>query len=82
MQWNICVVGAGKIGQAIATFLKTSPNYQVTLADHDLNALSAVADLGVPTRQIDAKDPVDLAKGLQGFDAVISAAPFFLTPIT
>lgn len=81
MQWNICVVGAGKIGQAIATFLKTSPNYQVTLADHDLNALSAVADLGVPTRQIDAKDPVDLAKGLQGFDAVISAAPFFLTPM-
>ena len=45
MQWNICVVGAGKIGQAIATFLKTSANYQVTLADHDLNALSAFAYL-------------------------------------
>ena len=80
MQWNICVVGAGKIGQMIATLLKMSPNYAVTLADYDLSALAAVAALGVPTRQIDAKDPVDLARGLAGFDAVISAAPFFLTP--
>jgi saccharopine dehydrogenase-like NADP-dependent oxidoreductase len=80
MNWNICVVGAGKIGQMIATLLKTSPNYSVTVADHDLSALGAVNKLGVATKQIDAKDEAGLAAGLTGYDAVISAAPFFLTP--
>ncbi|MDA7966637.1 saccharopine dehydrogenase C-terminal domain-containing protein [Ruegeria sp.] len=80
MNWNICVVGAGKIGQMIATLLKSSTHYSVTVADHDLTALAAFKKLGIPTRQIDASDAGDLEKGLAGFDAVISAAPFFLTP--
>ncbi|KIC40341.1 saccharopine dehydrogenase [Ruegeria sp. ANG-R] len=80
MSWNICVIGAGKIGQMIATLLKTSAHYSVTVADHDLTALSAFKKRGIATRQIDARDGRDLEKGLTGFDAVISAAPFFLTP--
>ncbi|MTI01493.1 saccharopine dehydrogenase family protein [Roseibium sp. RKSG952] len=80
MGWNVCIVGAGKIGQMIATLLKGSPHYSVTVADHDLNALSALNKLGIATRQIDAGDEQALAKGLEEFDAVISAAPFFLTP--
>ena len=80
MSWTVCVVGAGKIGQMIATLLKGSPNYSVTVTDHDLKALGEVAKLGVATKQIDAKDTEGLAEGLDGFDAVISAAPFFLTP--
>ncbi|WP_406646417.1 saccharopine dehydrogenase NADP-binding domain-containing protein [Aliisedimentitalea scapharcae] len=80
MHWNICVVGAGKIGQMIATLLKTSSNYSVTVADHDLAALGAINKLGIATKQIDAKDEAGLAEGLKGFDAVVSAAPFFLTP--
>ncbi len=80
MNWNICVVGAGKIGQMIATLLKNSQNYSVTVADHDLSALSVLNKMGVPTKQIDAGDEAGLAAGLKGFDAVISAAPFFLTP--
>ncbi len=81
MSWDVCVVGAGKIGQMIATLLKGSPNYDVTVADHDLKALGEVARLGVATKQIDAKDADNVATGLDGFDAVISAAPFYLTPI-
>ncbi len=80
MSWNICVVGAGKIGQMIAALLKKSHNYTVTVADHDLTALSALNRQGTTTRQIDAGDQAGLAQGLAGFDAVISAAPFFLTP--
>ncbi len=80
MSWNICVVGAGKIGQMIASLLKTSAHYSVTVADHDLAALSAFKKRGISTRQIDASDSASLEKGLGGFDAVISAAPFFLTP--
>ncbi|NOD92492.1 saccharopine dehydrogenase family protein [Ruegeria sp. HKCCD4884] len=80
MSWNVCIVGAGKIGQMIATLLKVSPNYTVSVADHDLKSLAEVVKLGVPTKQVDASDTHSLAAGLNGFDAVISAAPFFLTP--
>ncbi len=80
MSWNICVVGAGKIGQMIATMLKTSAHYSVTVADHDLSALAVFKQRGIATRQIDARDNANLEQGLRGFDAVISAAPFFLTP--
>lgn len=81
MNWNVCVVGAGKIGRMIAALLKTSAHYSVTVADHDLSALADLKALGVATRQIDATDVIALSKGLNGFDAVISAAPFFLTPV-
>ena len=77
MSWNVCVVGAGKIGQMIATLLKGSPNYSVTVADHDLKALGDISKMGIGTRQIDANDADGLARELTGFDAVISAAPFF-----
>lgn len=80
MRWNICVVGAGKIGQMIATLLKRSTNYSVTVADRDLAALSQLYEMGIPTKQIDAENTEGLARSLNGFDAVISAAPFFLTP--
>ncbi|WP_170761205.1 saccharopine dehydrogenase family protein [Ruegeria lacuscaerulensis] len=80
MSWNICVIGAGKIGQMIATLLQSSSNYSVTVADRDLAALSGLNRQGISTRQIDVDDEKQLTKGLIGFDAVISAAPFFLTP--
>ncbi|WP_050605484.1 saccharopine dehydrogenase family protein [Ruegeria sp. 6PALISEP08] len=80
MSWNVCIVGAGKIGQMIATLLKASPNYTVSVADHDLKSLSEIAKMGISTKQIDASDARKLAENLKGFNAVISAAPFFLTP--
>lgn len=80
MSWNVCVVGAGKIGQMISALLRGSPNYRVTVADQDLKALGDIARMGVATRQIDATDTGGMAQALTGFDAVVSAAPFFLTP--
>lgn len=79
--WNVCVIGAGKIGQTIAAFLSASPNYKVTVADRDISALKAVSKSGIAVSQIDVKDKQALVKALDGFDALISAAPFFLTPI-
>lgn len=78
--WNVCIIGGGKIGQTIAAFLAESPNYSVTVADQNLEALKAIDQSGVAITQIDAADAGAVAKTLQGFDAVISAAPFFLTP--
>ncbi len=78
--WNVCIVGAGKIGRMIAEFLHRSPNYTVTLADADLGNLTRAQKMGFNVMQADAGDAEALAVSLQGFDAVVSAAPFFLTP--
>lgn len=78
--WNTCIIGGGKIGQTIAAFLANSPNYSVTVADQNLEALKAIDQPNVAIAQIDASDADAVAKTLKGFDAVISAAPFFLTP--
>ncbi len=78
--WNICIIGAGKIGTTIAALLGASPNYRVTLADQNAEALRAPAAEGLRTLQVAADDMAALTPALKGFDAVISAAPFFLTP--
>ncbi len=80
MQWNVCVVGGGTIGRMIATLLEKSKSYAVTVADHDLACLATFRNSGIPTRQIDATDVEGLSESLAGFHAVISAAPYFLTP--
>ena len=78
--WTVCIVGAGKIGRMIAEFLHRSPNYSVTLADADLANLTKAQKAGYNVQQVDASDQAALARALAGFDAVVSAAPFFLTP--
>ena len=78
--WNTCIIGGGKIGQTIAALLAESPNYTVTVADQNLEALKALNLPNVAITQLDASDTDAVAKTLKGFDAVISAAPFFLTP--
>lgn len=78
--WSVCIVGAGKIGRMIAEFLHRSPNYSVTLADADLASLTKAQRAGYSVKQADAGDSAALAQALAGFDAVVSAAPFFLTP--
>jgi saccharopine dehydrogenase-like NADP-dependent oxidoreductase len=79
--WNICIIGAGKIGSTIATLLAASPHYKVTLADQHAEALQKAGAEGLATMQIAVDDPAALTPRLTGFDAVISAAPFFLTPV-
>ena len=78
--WKICIIGGGKIGQTIAAFLAESANYSVTVADQNLEALKVIDQPNVAITQVDAADADAVAKVLNGFDAVISAAPFFLTP--
>ena len=79
-QWNVTVIGAGKIGQMIATLLQGSKNYNVTVADRDLAGLARLQKAGIQVEQVDVTDAAALTEHLKGSDAVISAAPFFLTP--
>ncbi len=79
--WNITIIGAGKIGRMIAALLNNSGDYRVTIADQNERALKAAARGGVKALKLDVSDEEALVKALNGEQAVLSAAPFFLTPV-
>ena len=70
----ILLLGAGKIGFAIALMLERSGDYTVLVADQDPARLGAVAELGCETRQISDDD--SLARCIEGRYAVVNALPF------
>jgi saccharopine dehydrogenase-like NADP-dependent oxidoreductase len=85
MRHPILVVGAGKIGQVVADLLASSDDYAVTLADRDAAALDALAGAApsgwaVERLALDIADAAALQQALEGRFAVLSAAPFHLTP--
>lgn len=78
---QITVVGAGKIGATIASFLHGTGDYRVTLLDRDAAHLQSL-DLASEI----VRKPVDIASELTAGDlrgqfAVLSAAPFHLTRV-
>ncbi len=79
-QWNVLIVGAGKIGRMIAELLHTSGDFRVTLADRCQETLETAALPGLETRQVEVTSKNALTAAAAGKDAVLSAAPFFLTP--
>jgi len=79
-QWHVTVAGAGKIGRMIATLLARTGHYEVVVVDRDDAALRMLAEAGHRTAMLDLSDADTVATFLRGSDAIISAAPFFLTP--
>jgi saccharopine dehydrogenase-like NADP-dependent oxidoreductase len=78
---RIVVVGAGKIGTTIADLLAGTGDYQVVIVDKSQLALERLdASQAVERRQIDIQAPAELAAALDGAFAVLSAAPYHLTP--
>ncbi|MGH3974253.1 MAG: saccharopine dehydrogenase family protein [Pseudonocardiaceae bacterium] len=73
------VVGAGKIGTAIASLLASPPDYDVTVLDRSEQALRTAGGLGVRTVQGDISDTALLGRLASSHDMVLSAAPFHLT---
>jgi saccharopine dehydrogenase-like NADP-dependent oxidoreductase len=72
---SILVLGAGKIGVAIARILRDSGDYQVGIAD-----AAAIPDAvqGIDSFRLDVTDRAALRTRLGRYDAVVSALPFFL----
>jgi len=70
----VLLLGAGKIGFAIALMLERSGDYSVLVADQDPVRLRAVAELGCETRHISDDDM--LARCIEGRYAVVNALPF------
>ena len=76
MTKKIAVLGAGLVGKTIATDL--AREYDVTSFDINEEALKAVSENGVTTRQIDLGNREALHRFLEPFDLVVGAVPGFM----
>ncbi|MCU0733736.1 MAG: saccharopine dehydrogenase NADP-binding domain-containing protein, partial [Hyphomonas sp.] len=77
---HITIIGAGKIGGAIARMLAETGDYKVTVADRSAEQLGKLdAHPAVEAVELDITDAKALDAALAGQFAVLSAAPFHLT---
>ncbi len=79
---RVLLLGAGKIGRAIARLLVDSGDYAVVVGDVSREALDRILVRvpGVEVRQVDVGSPSDLRGALDGCHAVVSALSYFLNP--
>ncbi|HET6251396.1 MAG TPA: saccharopine dehydrogenase C-terminal domain-containing protein [Tepidisphaeraceae bacterium] len=78
---RVLLLGAGKIGAAIAQFLTHTGDYDVLVGDSDTAALKRLTDAAaVSTVTLSAGDSDALGKAMAGRSAVISALSFALNP--
>ena len=75
---RVVLMGAGHIGQTIATLLSGSGDYQVKVVDRSEDALKKLRHLPLEVAQIDTSDATALRAALKDFDAVVNALPYHL----
>jgi saccharopine dehydrogenase-like NADP-dependent oxidoreductase len=78
---NVALIGAGKIGEAIVNLLIHSKDYSLIVVDKDAERLKPMAALGARTQVVDVSNALALEASLGKVDVLISACPFYLTPI-
>jgi saccharopine dehydrogenase-like NADP-dependent oxidoreductase len=80
---SVAILGAGKIGAAIAKLLSWSGDYNVVVADKNERALARLNERvpGIETCSVDIVDEDELVKFLEGRGRVISACPYFVNPL-
>lgn len=75
---KITILGAGKVGSAIALMLQKS-DFCADILIGDIAEKPVVDALAARSyTQLDINDPIELRKLIAGRDAVVSAAPFYL----
>jgi saccharopine dehydrogenase-like NADP-dependent oxidoreductase len=78
---SVLLLGAGKIGRMIARLLIDAPDYRLRVADASPEALERLrARFEVETAVVDAASVDDLARTMEGCDAVVSALSYHLNP--
>ncbi len=78
---KVVLAGAGKIGEAIVALLAQSGDYEITVLEQDAERLRGFEREGLRTVACELGDEGILAPILAGHDAVISASPYYLTPL-
>ncbi|WP_428940456.1 saccharopine dehydrogenase family protein [Fontivita pretiosa] len=80
-QHRVLLLGAGKIGSAVAKFLTRSGDYDVLVGDIDQAALTRLRDVGIQTVRMDSSKPDELLQAMAGRQSVLSALNYVLNPI-
>jgi saccharopine dehydrogenase-like NADP-dependent oxidoreductase len=75
---RVVLMGAGHIGQTIASLLSRCDDYQVTVVDRSADALQALRHLRLETPVVDTADARALRACLEGQQLVINALPYHL----
>jgi saccharopine dehydrogenase-like NADP-dependent oxidoreductase len=75
---RLLLLGAGKIGAAIAELLCGSGDYKVTIADREQDLLNAIDRNDVNRVVVDVEDGAAVLAAMKDQDAVISALPYYL----
>lgn len=78
---RLALIGAGKIGEAIAALLDASGDYELTIIDQSTERLRLLQEAGLCTRVCQLRSIDDLVPLLAGQRVVISACPYHLTPL-
>lgn len=74
---RVVLLGAGKIGKAMASYLSAAGDYQLLACDVNEGNLAGVAGLArVEARRLDVSSESALVKAMKGFNAVVSALPY------
>lgn len=78
---EVLLIGAGKIGGAIARLLAGTGEYRILVGDADERSLARLASLrNVETRRLDVADASALAAAMAGRRIVVSAGPYAVNP--
>ncbi len=79
---KVLLLGAGKIGRAITSFLSNSGDYELTVADYSQEALDKLKDrFDATTVQVDATNREQLVAVMTGKRVVLSALSFSFNPL-
>ena len=78
---KLTLVGAGKIGEAIVALLDETCDYDLTIVDQNPEQLRFFRDAGFRTRACVLDNPAELVALLAHQQVVISACPYYLTPL-
>lgn len=73
---HVVVLGAGRVGSAMAKDLAT--DFKVTVADRSEDALARMAAAGVATRSADLASPEGVKAAVADADLVVGAVPGFM----
>lgn len=77
---DILLIGAGKIGDMIASLLTATGDYQVTVADRSRERLAVIPALPrLKKLELDVADEAKLGGAMAGKFAVLSAVPYNVT---
>jgi saccharopine dehydrogenase-like NADP-dependent oxidoreductase len=80
--YPVLLLGAGKIGGAVAKFLARSGDYDVVVADMTAEALARVRGVpGISAVELDCAAPARLTEAMAGRRAVLSALSYAMNPV-